>query len=147
MSPSTAVRPHAEEATPWGSSVRRDLLAVVLAAAVAVGITLWLVEQPPRVPLMVANDTDYELTIAATSPGDDSWLPILVIDPHQERARAGTIDQGSEWVFRFSGQGRDGGQITISRDQLAADGWRFEVPAEVAQRLEAQGATPPPRAG
>jgi hypothetical protein len=147
MSPSTVLRPHAGEAAPWGSSVRRDLLSVVIAAAVALGLTLWLVEQPRRVPLTVANDTDYELTIGATSPGDDSWLPILVIDPHQERARAGTIDQGPEWVFRFSGQGRDGGQVTISREQLAADGWRFEVPSEVARRLEAQGATPPPRAG
>jgi len=147
MSPSTAVRPHADAAAPWGSSVRRDLLAIVVAAALAAAITVWLVDAPARVPLTVVNDTDYELTVAVSSPGRDSWLPIVVIDPHQERVRSGTIDQGDEWVFRFAGQGRDGGEITTSRAQLADDGWRFEVPAEVAERLDAQGATPPPRSG
>jgi hypothetical protein len=147
MSPSTALRPRAGDTDRWRLFLNHDLLAIVVAAIVAVLLTQWLVDAPERVPLTVVNGTDYELTIDVGEPGETGWLPVVAIDPHQEQNRAGTIDQGDEWVFRFLGQGRSGGEVAITRDALEASGWRFEVPSEVVATLEANGATPPPRTG
>ena len=145
MSPSTALRPRAGEAAPWLSFLRHDLVAVVLAGLAAVLVTAWLVDSPARVPLTVVNNTNYELTIATSKPGTNSWLPLLVINPGEERTVQGTIDPGPEWLFRFAGQGQDGGESAVTRDELRDAGWRFEVPAQVAAQLEDAGATPPPR--
>ena len=108
-------------------------------------ITTWLVDSPARVPLTVVNNTNYELTIATSKPGTNSWLPLLVINPGEERTVQGAIDPGPEWLFRFAGQGRDGGEIAVTRDELRDAGWRFEVPPAVVAQLEEAGATPPPR--
>jgi hypothetical protein len=145
MSPSTVLRPRAGEAAPWRSFFNQDVVAIVVAAALALAITLWVVDSPTRVTLTVVNPTDYELTIAIAKPGEHSWLPLTVIDPGQERLLTGTIDQGPEWLFRFSAQARDGGEVAVTRDELGAADWRFEVPPEVVERLESAGATPPPR--
>lgn len=147
MSPSTALRPRAGEAARWRVLLNHDLLAIVAAAVMAILATQWLIETPDRVPLIVVNDTDYELTIDAARPGESSWAPVVVIDPHQEQARFGTIDQGERWLFRFAGQGHSGGELAISRDALESSGWRLEVPAEVVATLVAAGAKPPPRTG
>jgi hypothetical protein len=143
MSPSTALRPRIDEASSGFLSA--DLIAIVLASLAALVITIWLVDAPDRVALTIVNDTDYELTISTTDAGDDSWLPVMVIDPRQEQAKDGVIDPGAEWLFRFAGQGQDGGEIAVSRDELEASGWRFVVPNDVIDRLEQAGATPPPR--
>jgi hypothetical protein len=145
MSPSTALRPRAGEAAPWRSLLGHDLVAIVLAGLAALIVATWLVDSPGRVPLTVVNHTDYELTIATSKPGSNSWLPLLVIDPGEERTVQGAIDPGPEWVFRFAGQGRDGGEIAVTRDELRDAGWRFEVPPEVITQLEEAGATPPHR--
>lgn len=145
MSPSTALRPRAGETAPWRSFLRNDLVAILLAGLAAVLVTTWLVDSPARVPLTVVNNTNYELTIASSKPGTNSWLPLLVINPGEERTVQGTIDPGPEWLFRFAGQGQDGGEIAVTRDELRDAGWRFEVPAQVVAQLEEAGATPPPR--
>ena len=145
MSPSTVLRPRADETARWRAFLDHDAIVIVAAAIAAILLTQWLVEAPDRVPLSVVNDTDYELTIHATNAGDASWAPVVVIEPHQERNRFETIDQGDEWVFRFRGQGYSGGELAVSREALESSEWRLEVPPEVVATLEAAGATPPPR--
>jgi hypothetical protein len=145
MSPSTALRPRSDEAASWRGIVTSDLVAIVIASIAALVLTSWLVAMPDRVSLTVDNGTDYELTIEATSTDHDGWLPVMVIEPGREQTKDGVIDQGSDWVLRFTGQGHDGGEITVTREQLQTDGWHFTVPSDVADRLEADGATPPPR--
>jgi hypothetical protein len=145
MSPSTALRPRTDEAASWRGFVSSDFVAIVAAALAALLVTLVLVDTPPRVDLTIVNDTDYELTIAAARPGSNSWLPVMVIEPGQEQLKTGVIDPGPEWLLRFAGQGEDGGQVAITRDELEASGWRYVVPSDVTQHLESAGATPPPR--
>lgn len=145
MSPSTVLRPRAGETAPWRSFVNHDVLAIVVSGLVALIITVLLVDNPSRVSITVVNPTQYELTIAVAKPGHPGWLPLVVIEPGQERLLDGTIDQGREWLFRFSGQGRDGGEIAMTRDELRNDDWRFVVPQEVVDQLQKAGATPPPR--
>jgi hypothetical protein len=48
-------------------------------------------------------------------------------------------DQGREWVFRFSYGGVDAGELVLSRDRLARDGWNITVPSAVAERLRDAG--------
>ena len=48
------------------------------------------------------------------------------------------------WTFRFAAQGADGGELRLSRAQLESGRWTLEVPAAVAERLAAAGATPKP---
>ena len=57
------------------------------------------------------------------------------------------IDQGSTWMFHFTAQGKDGGEIRIERADLAAGGWRITVPERVGQRLRSAGAPPSPTTG
>jgi len=54
------------------------------------------------------------------------------------------IDQGREWIFRFTSCGYDAGEARVTREQLRRDGWRFTVPPEVAQRLQMAGVVPSP---
>jgi hypothetical protein len=90
----------------------------------------------------VANPTHYQVSVTVGSPGHAEVTALATIE-HDTTADIGAvIDQGAEWVFRFSDQGHDGGAVTVSRNQLRALGWRITIPAEVAQRLAAAGAMP-----
>lgn len=144
MSPSTVLRPRNDETASWHGVFTSDLVAIVVASIAAVVFTSWLVASPDRVSLTVDNQTAYQLTIMATSADHDGWLPVMVVGPGREQTKGGVIDQGATWILRFSGQGHDGGEITVTREQLRADDWHFTVPNDVADRLEADGATPPP---
>ena len=46
------------------------------------------------------------------------------------------LEQGDEWIFGFSSGGVEGGSLRVSRAQLAADGWRLEIPDDVTARLQ-----------
>ncbi len=48
------------------------------------------------------------------------------------------------WVFRFDAQGKRGGELRLTREQLASDGWRVDIPVEIGQHLAEQGAPPTP---
>ncbi len=50
------------------------------------------------------------------------------------------IDQGPRWVFRFTAEGRDGGELRIARAALKQAGWTVDVPEGVIERLRQQGA-------
>jgi hypothetical protein len=143
MSPSTVTRPRAEPSARW-RWLHHDNVAIVVAAVIALVLAQLLVHQPSRVTVTVVNDTPYRLRIEAAGPDDDSWAPLVVIGPHHTRERTRFIDQGDQWRVRFAGQGRDGGEMTVRRDELEADGWRLVVPASVVDELELRGATPPP---
>lgn len=144
MSPSTALRPRRDEAASWRGLFTSDLVAIVVASIAALLLTSWLVATPNRVALTITNDTAYELTVATTGAARDGWLPVVVVEPHSELTKDGVIDQGADWILRFTGQGRDGGEVSVTREALRADDWHFVVPSDVAGRLEAAGATPPP---
>lgn len=49
------------------------------------------------------------------------------------------VDQGDAWIFRFSTQGEDSGELQVARQQLERDGWRIRVPAEVGEQLAVEG--------
>jgi len=145
MSPSTALRPREDSPARFPSFVSHELVAIVVAAVLVLAITQWSVAGPSRVQMTIVNETDYALTVAARGRDGGGWTSVLVVEPGQTRPDRVTIDHGDEWVFQFSGQGRSGVELRLTREQLADNDWNLVVPRSVAEQLERQGATPPQR--
>ena len=115
----------------------------VLAGAVALA-ALILLAPLLRMPSHVAeigfdNPTAYDITVEASDDGAD-WTPVGTVKAGESIAFERVYDQGDEWTFRFSSQGRDAGEVARSRAQLEADGWQVAIPASVGEALAADGA-------
>ncbi len=44
------------------------------------------------------------------------------------------VDMGPVWIFRFSSQGQDGGELRTTGAELRGRRWSIEVPADVVDR-------------
>jgi len=104
-----------------------------------------LFEGPGHVDrLVVVNPTDYEITVAASEPGERTRSPLGSVDPGEEATFERIVDQGEQWAFHFRSQGRDAGRVEISEAELEADDWHLRIPESVGQTLAADG-VPTPR--
>lgn len=118
-------------------------LGVVLVVAVMLGAGLWLARGPKFVDhVSIANPSGYDLNVDVTGAGRDGWLPISVATGGRTTTTRDVVDQRDTWIFRFSYAGSPGGQVSVSRSDLAKRGWRIEVPQDVAERLRAAGVQP-----
>ena len=134
--PSRADRP----ARPFGRFVRSDAVAIVIAIAAVLVVGIVLLAGPARVDrLTVANPTDYDLSIRLAPSTDGAWLPFAVMGASSTRQFRDVVDQGDTWVFHFRAQGRDAGDLTISRADLKASGWQVTIPDSVVTRLRQLG--------
>ncbi len=113
-------------------------LAVALAALFPIA-RLAQSERPPSRRLTVENPTAYDVNIDVTGSDRDRWLEVGYFRREARRTVEELADQGPEWVFRFSYGGADAGELVVSREQLAKDGWKIAVPPEVGERLRAAG--------
>lgn len=119
-------------------------LVVAMAISIALLVPTGLLSLPPTVDrLTISNPTVYDIHVAV-GDGDGSWMPVITVGHGNTATTADVIDQGDVWEFRFRGQGRAGGELTISRDDLETAGWRLTIPAEVGEQLAELGAPPPP---
>lgn len=127
---------------------RRGPLAVVGSTAVLVACLLaarvGLFDEPTTVDLTLVNPTPYAVIVSVSDEDAESWLTVGRLGPGVSRTVHHVLDQGDRWTIRFHGQGRFGGELQRRGEELRADGWRIEVPPEVAARLEAQGAPASP---
>ncbi len=89
--------------------------------------------------LTVHNPTPYIVNVDVTGANRDGWLDVGSFPRDRERTMEQLADQGRQWVFRFSHGGVKAGEFVVNRDQLARDGWRVTVPAEVTERLRDAG--------
>ncbi len=89
--------------------------------------------------LTVHNPTPYIINVDVTGAERDGWLDVGSFRKERNRTVEELADQGRQWVFRFSYGGVDGGELVLSREQLARDGWKVTVPAEVIERLHGAG--------
>ncbi len=90
----------------------------------------------------IDNTTSYPVHVEVQEPGDGSWLGLGVVGPEGSESFREVLDQGDDWVFRFTSGTARGGELLVSRDDLAANDWTATVPADVGQRLEDDGAAP-----
>jgi hypothetical protein len=134
--PSRADRP----ARSFGRYVRADAVAIIIAIASVLVIGVVLLDGPARIDhLAIANPTDYDLTIQLAPDANSAWLPFAVIGQRTTREFHDVLDQGDSWQFRFRAQGEGAGAVTVSRSQLAADGWQLTVPESVVAQLQQLG--------
>jgi len=134
--PSRADRP----ARSFGRFVQADAVAIVIAIASVLLIGVLFMGGPARVDhLTITNPTDYDLSIQLASDANGASLPFAVIGQRSTREFHGVLDQGDNWLFRFRAQGQDGGDVTISRSELASAGWQLTVPASVLTQLQQLG--------
>jgi hypothetical protein len=114
--------------------------AAVLAAAILLAP---LLEMPSHIEqFSFENPTTYDITVEASDDGT-GWTPIGTVDAGESADFERVYDQGDQWVFRFSSQGRDAGTLERTRDQLEQDDWHVVIPASVGETLQADGAPEP----
>jgi hypothetical protein len=94
----------------------------------------------------IDNETSYALNVEVTGANHDGWTGLATAERERTTDVSDVVDQGKTWIFRVDSQGVDGGEITVSRDDLVRAGWKVVIPASVGTRLAAGGApaTPPP---
>jgi hypothetical protein len=126
------------------SSARLARIAVVVLVA-AVGLPTLvaasrLIERDVSyVRITIENPLPYLVNVEVTGAERDGWLDLASIGPGRTRLVVEVLDQGDEWVFRFSYGGVQAGDVAIARDELASEDWRITVPTAVAGRLRQAG--------
>jgi len=124
--------------------LNRALVAALMLGGVLV-VDVSVFDDPPFVErLAFDNPSEYQIDVALSASGSTDTLPVGVAVQRCITGYESIIDQGSTWTLHFSSQGRDGGETSITRDQLERDGWTYRVPDSVIDRLRAQGAPVPP---
>jgi len=120
------------------------IAAAVAAAGLAVGFGPVLLRGPAFVErITFVNRGPYEIYVEAS--GDRrTWMSVTTADRDSTSVGREVIDQGPIWVFRFAAQGRDGGEVRTTRDDLRRARWTIEIPEAVTNRLRDAGAPPTP---
>ncbi len=125
----------------------RGVATTGLAVAGVVVVVLFAVprlDSPHLVDrLVVENLTGYDISIDVTDHRRRGWVALGTAQRSTTSTFEEIVDQGEEWIFRFSAQGKDGGEVQLSRQHLERDRWRMRLPAEVGERLEVDGAPLP----
>jgi hypothetical protein len=137
----------ADTQQPTVSRRRIQPLWIALAVVAVLGLVVVsrLVPDPATVDrVTVRNGTEYDLDVDAAASDHDGWTPVGIALARSDRSFEQIIDHGEEWVFRFSGQGRDGGEVQMTRSELEANDWVLTVPPSVADRIRATGAPASP---
>ena len=121
-------------------------IGVVLAVLAVLVVSMWLVRPPDFVDhVSVTNRSGYDLNVDVTDVNRDGWLPISVATGGGATTRTqDVIDQRDTWIFRFSYAGKNAGEISVPRSELAQNDWRVAVPGSVAQNLRDAGILPGP---
>lgn len=144
MAPDTALRtgrvrrrPHVHFRWSW--------LAGAIAAVVFVAVVPSMIADPPKISrLTLVNPTPYPVDVQVTAALPDGWMELGTAQPGTTTVVQDVIDQGSTWLFRFTTDGYDGGQLQLGRDDLVGSRWRVTISASVGDRLAHEGATPSP---
>lgn len=144
MSPPTAVRSSPHQAGSPLSQLRPAHLLGALAALALVVLVMRLSTETSFIErISFENPTVYDLSIEAGGPDRDGWLEIATARREATTVAEEVLDIGDVWVFRFSAQGESGGELRLTRAQLASDGWRVRIPERVGEQLQAVAAPPP----
>ena len=92
--------------------------------------------------LTIVNPTEYHIEIDARGLSDRSWFGLGGFSRESTRTTYEVLDQGRQWVLRFSSGGVEAGELMVSRADLQAGRWRLTIPESVAERLASQGVAP-----
>ena len=121
-------------------------IGLVLAVVVVLAVSMWLVRGPDFVDhVSVTNRSGYDLNVdvserIATAGSRSASRPAAAPPPRPRKSST----KRDTWIFRFSYAGKNAGEITVPRSELAKNGWQVTVPGTVAQNLRDAGILPGP---
>jgi hypothetical protein len=113
---------------------------LAIAIAVVVLAALWSpLAAPSTVDIEVVNPTRRDIHVSVRSPGDRSVVGIGTVGPDHTYRFGEVVEHGPTWVFTFSSAGVDGGELSLSEQQLAEREWTVTIPTEVDRELARAG--------
>lgn len=122
-----------------------DFTAVLVAALVALGVGSIVLRGPAFVDeVSITNSSEYDIGVQVGGADRDGWMAVTTASSRSTTTTRDVIDQGEVWVFRFRAQGREGGEVRVTRRELELADWTLEVPDDVIQHLRDLGAPPSP---
>jgi hypothetical protein len=139
MTQATVARPHVPRRTFPPISL---IVLVVVGALLCVAMAYALRDPDIVSRVTVENPSRIAVNVSVHPAGDNDRLILPTVPPSTSATALDVLDQGDEWVFAFSAGGVDGGTLRVSREKLAADGWRVVVPESVIQRLQTREFVP-----
>ena len=125
------------------------MVSAGVAAVVVIAVALLPGMQLPTFVrrVTVTNATSYGIDVQVTNPQRDGWIDLGGYPPLTTRAVDQVVDQGPNWVFRFTYGGDDIGQIAMTKAELKRANWQVTIPAELGERLVAVGRPASARVG
>jgi hypothetical protein len=128
---------------------RGTVLGLVLGLALVVGV---VVELAPRVAVpahvarvRVVNPTVYHLNVEVAEAPGGAWVDLTTVTRESTATVEQVLDQGGQWLFRFSYGGVDAGTVRVGRSALESAGWTVRAPDTADDRLSAAGLFPSAR--
>jgi hypothetical protein len=139
MTQTTMTRPHVPRRTlPPLFVIALFVVGALLCAAMA-----YALRDPGFVDhVTVDNPSALEVNVDVQPSTDGARLAVAAVSPASRATTHDVLDQGHDWIFIFSSGGVDGGQLHVSRAELAANGWRVVVPRAVIDRLQSGSFVP-----
>ena len=145
MSPPTAIRPSRPEQAASLLRRIRPIDALIAALIVAMILPLSRIAFQPNYIAAIAfeNPNAYDLTIEV-SDGGTGWMAVTTARRSSTTVAHEVYDIGDVWAFRFTAQGEDGGELRVTRSDLAGAGWQLVIPDQIGAQLQAKGVHEPP---
>jgi hypothetical protein len=114
--------------------------AIVISIIVAVlfVVAALAIRMPDTVSFTVANQSAWRAEVQIRSASGTGWTDVGGVGRDSDLTFLEVPDQGSSWVVRYSYAGVTE-DVEVSRDELAANGWRLEVPDGLATELADRG--------
>ena len=128
---------------PSSTALLARVVGVLLVSAIGLPILVGAVRLIERdvsyVRITVENPLPFLVNVEVAGAERDGWLDLASINRGRIRIVEEVLDQGDEWVFRFSYGGVQAGEVVIGWDELAREDWRITAPRAVADRLREAG--------
>ena len=122
---------------PARSAWRTVVAASATVAVLAIGSRA--IADGPRVDLSLHNPTTCTVNVEVTDDERAGYLDLGTVAAGATAAVPATLDQGATWHFRFGYGGETTSEADVGRAELEARGWRFDLPAQVAERRNRSG--------
>lgn len=125
---------------------RWPLLTILVCTMTAIAFGGQLLLRGPSFidAVKIVNLSEYDIHVEVNGGDQDGWLSVTTADNHATTTAVDVVDQGTTWVFRFSAQGRQGGELRITRTDLKQTDWTIQIPDHVTTRIREEGVLPPP---
>ena len=117
--------------------------AVIVGIVVAVLLVLaaFSLRTPDTVALTVDNPLPWRAEVTVRPADSAAWTGAGAVARESSLEFQELPDQGSQWVIRFSYAGHTE-DVAVSRDDLASNGWKVEVPEAFGTQLQDSGVAP-----